>query len=234
MALHWWIPPPPTFSRFGTIWLLSVPQHEQVSDRWWGHNYLHLRTLSRIRMRASIPRKSKRCNTDGRYLWTAGETIMKITTFSQIRQLHHSQPMNFSAHAHNFKRMGLCSVTLHCIYLVHTQKRELFMLRKTAAYSFSREHISRKCIISHILWIHHPSLSVIVHTVRIFFKVKPLIPSSLSMFYSSRVYNPPPWMSNMWNDCLQLSKQTQTNSQACYNWPRPVASQVYDIFKLVK
>ena len=44
-------------------------------------------------MRASIPRESKCCNTNGRSVWTAGETI-----FGQIRPLHHSRPMNFSAH----------------------------------------------------------------------------------------------------------------------------------------
>ena len=32
----------------------------------------------RIRMRASIPQESKRCNTDGRSVWIAGETILKL------------------------------------------------------------------------------------------------------------------------------------------------------------
>ena len=42
-------------------------------------SYLHLqlRTLSRIGMRASIPRESKHCNTDGRSVWTTGETLWK-------------------------------------------------------------------------------------------------------------------------------------------------------------
>ena len=65
-------------------------------------SYLQLMTFSRIRMGASIPRESKRCNTDGRSdVWTAGETICwKLTTrIGQHRSLHHnSQPMNFSAH----------------------------------------------------------------------------------------------------------------------------------------
>ena len=48
-------------------------------------------------MRASIPWESKPCNTDGRSVWTAGETMLKNkTTFGHIRPLHHSQPMNFS------------------------------------------------------------------------------------------------------------------------------------------
>ena len=40
-------------------------------------SYLQLRTFSRIRMRASILQESKRCNTDGRSVWTAGETMLK-------------------------------------------------------------------------------------------------------------------------------------------------------------
>ena len=40
-------------------------------------SYLQLRTFSNIRMRASIPQESKHCNTDGRNVWTAQETIMK-------------------------------------------------------------------------------------------------------------------------------------------------------------
>ena len=59
-------------------------------------SYLQLRTFSRIRMRVSIPHESKRCNTDGRSVWTAGET-----TFGQTLPLHHRQPMNFSAHPCN-------------------------------------------------------------------------------------------------------------------------------------
>ena len=40
-------------------------------------SYLQLRTFSRIRMKASIPRESKCCNTDGRSVWTAEETMLK-------------------------------------------------------------------------------------------------------------------------------------------------------------
>ena len=42
-------------------------------------SYLQLTTFSRIRMRAStcIPWESKHCNTDGRSVWTAGETMLK-------------------------------------------------------------------------------------------------------------------------------------------------------------
>ena len=61
-------------------------------------SYLQLRTFSRIRMRPSISRESKRCNTDGRSVLTAGETMLKINHFDQIRPLHNSQPMNYSAH----------------------------------------------------------------------------------------------------------------------------------------
>ena len=74
---------PSIFSWFCTIWLLfSVLQHEKtlgwgaVSDRWWGH-YLLLITFSRIRMRASSTTGTKRCNTDGRSVWTAGEIMLK-------------------------------------------------------------------------------------------------------------------------------------------------------------
>ena len=39
-------------------------------------SYLQLRTFSRIRMRASIPQESKHCITDGRSVWTAGQTML--------------------------------------------------------------------------------------------------------------------------------------------------------------
>ena len=39
--------------------------------------------FSRIRMRASIPQESKRCNTDGS-VWTSGETMLKIKPHSVI------------------------------------------------------------------------------------------------------------------------------------------------------
>ena len=42
-------------------------------------SYLQLRTFLRIRMRASIPWESKRCDTNGRSVWTAGETMLKNT-----------------------------------------------------------------------------------------------------------------------------------------------------------
>ena len=67
------------------IWhhIFFVPQHEEtplgweaVSDRWWGHVWSR-GLFPRIRMRASIPRESKPCNTDGRSLWTPGETMLK-------------------------------------------------------------------------------------------------------------------------------------------------------------
>ena len=46
-----------------------------------------------------IPRESKRCNTDGRSLWTAGETMLKNNPhLVKSQPLHHSQPMNLSAY----------------------------------------------------------------------------------------------------------------------------------------
>ena len=58
--------------------------------------------FSTIMMRASIPRESKQCNTDGRSVRDRrGDYVEKETTlnFGQIQPLHHhSQPMNFSAH----------------------------------------------------------------------------------------------------------------------------------------
>ena len=77
---------PSIFSWFGTIRLLFVPQHKKKT--WLGssigrimRSYLQVRTFSRIRMRASIPRKSKHCNTNGRSVWTAGETVLKINPY---------------------------------------------------------------------------------------------------------------------------------------------------------
>ena len=59
---------------------ISVPQHKNPT--WLGsstgpfmRSFLQLRTFSR--MNASIQRESKRCNTDGRNVWTAGETMLK-------------------------------------------------------------------------------------------------------------------------------------------------------------
>ena len=46
-----------------------------IGKQYWTNHYLQLRTYSRIRMRVSMPRESKRCNTDGRSVWIAGETI---------------------------------------------------------------------------------------------------------------------------------------------------------------
>ena len=75
----------PIFSWYGTIWPLSVPQHkkklgwETISERWWGDN-LQLWTFSKI-MIASIPRESKRCNTDRRRLWSTGETVLKLKPY---------------------------------------------------------------------------------------------------------------------------------------------------------
>ena len=51
-------------------------------------SYLQLRTFSRIRMRASILRESKRCNTNGRSVGTAGETMLKNKPQSFVK-LHH-------------------------------------------------------------------------------------------------------------------------------------------------
>ena len=85
VALNWlWSPS--IFPWFGTIWLFSVPQHENKNKNTWLENsigpmmrsYLQLRTFSRIRMKgASVPWESKHCNTDGRSVWTAGETKLK-------------------------------------------------------------------------------------------------------------------------------------------------------------
>ena len=49
-------------------------------------------------MRVSIPWESKHSNTDERSVWTAGEDMLKITTFGQIRPLYHTQCVHFSAH----------------------------------------------------------------------------------------------------------------------------------------
>ena len=76
--------------------LVCVPQHEN-KDTWLGssigpmmRSYLQLRTF--WRMRTSIQRESKRCNTDGRSVWTAAEETLlkKRQNFRQIRPLHHS------------------------------------------------------------------------------------------------------------------------------------------------
>ena len=57
-------------STWKTTWLGS-------SIRPIMRSYLQLRTLLRIRMRASIPQESKHCNPDGRSVWTTGEIMMK-------------------------------------------------------------------------------------------------------------------------------------------------------------
>ena len=55
-----------------------------------------MKLFSRIWFRASIPRESKRCNVDGRMV--CGQCWKINHIFCQIRPLHHSQRMNFSAH----------------------------------------------------------------------------------------------------------------------------------------
>lgn len=72
------------FSWFGTFWLFSVSQHEK-NNYWLGSTFglsddeviSLLRTFLNIFMTASIPQESKRRNTDGRNVWTKGETIFK-------------------------------------------------------------------------------------------------------------------------------------------------------------
>ena len=67
-------------------------------------------------MRASIARESKRCNTDGRSAWTAGEIVenkLLVHYFVQIRPLHHSQPIIFSAHPHTLT-VEVWFAELHC------------------------------------------------------------------------------------------------------------------------
>ena len=69
---------------FGTIWPFSVPQHEKtcgweaVVDWWWGHicSWGLFRGSGWMLIK-TIPRESKCCNTDGRRVWTAGETMLK-------------------------------------------------------------------------------------------------------------------------------------------------------------
>ena len=54
---------------------------KQLAGKQFGlmmRSYLQLRTFLRIRMlRASIPGESKRCNIDGKSVWTAGDTTLK-------------------------------------------------------------------------------------------------------------------------------------------------------------
>ena len=88
----------PSILWFGPIWLFSVPQHEKkktlgweaVSDRWWGH----------------ICRWILFWGSGWELLYHGNPstaTLMEEVCgpqrrLDQIRPLHHSQPLNFSAH----------------------------------------------------------------------------------------------------------------------------------------
>ena len=61
---HWPGWSPSILSWFGTIWIFSVPQHEKT-QYWTDDEFISaVEDFSRIRMRVSIPRESKRCNID--------------------------------------------------------------------------------------------------------------------------------------------------------------------------
>ena len=73
-------------------------------------SYLQFKTFLRIRMRASMPWKSKCCNTDEKSWWTTGETILKNKL--HLVKFDHCiivQPMNFSAHPHSVTLVIHCS-----------------------------------------------------------------------------------------------------------------------------
>ena len=54
---------------------------EAVSDRWWGHiSTVLLKNLLRIMIK-TITRESQHCNTGGRSVWAAWETIVNFCDF---------------------------------------------------------------------------------------------------------------------------------------------------------
>ena len=57
---------------------------DQISIGPMIRSYSQLRTFWRIRMRASLPQESKCCNTDGKSVWTVGETMLKNLSNSPI------------------------------------------------------------------------------------------------------------------------------------------------------
>ena len=61
----------PTWKQQTNTWLGSSIRLMMRSDQ-------QFRTFPRIRMRASIPRESKHCNTDGRNVWMQGRLCWKI------------------------------------------------------------------------------------------------------------------------------------------------------------
>ena len=63
---------------------------------------LQLRTFPRLRMRASLPWESKRCNTEHRRKKRVDGRGDYVEIW--IRPLHHSQPMNFFARPRNANR----------------------------------------------------------------------------------------------------------------------------------
>ena len=100
---------------------------EAVSDRWWGH-ICSWRLFSRIRMRASIPRESKHCNTDGRSVWTAGDICWKInhiwsnSTFASQSAYELFSPPSCPAWSSTFvpwysPAHHWCSLFLHSMFL---------------------------------------------------------------------------------------------------------------------
>ena len=82
---------PSIFSWFGTIWLFSVPQHEKpldweaVSDWYWGH--ICSWGLFGGSDESFYTQESKHSNTDGRSVWTTGQTM--LTNKPQLFEFNH-------------------------------------------------------------------------------------------------------------------------------------------------
>ena len=71
---------PSIFSWLGTIYFLFPNMEKHLAGKQYRTDDKVISAVEdflRIRMRASIPRESKHCNTDGRNVWTAGETMLK-------------------------------------------------------------------------------------------------------------------------------------------------------------
>ena len=90
VALNWWSPS--ILCWFGTIWLFSFPQHEKNTLLGSSigpimRSYLQMRTFSRIRMRASIPRESQRCKPMEEMCGSQGRLRWKIWSTSTIASL---------------------------------------------------------------------------------------------------------------------------------------------------
>ena len=127
-ARHWRESNPELFDPESRV-QSNIPRHLHMM-----RSCLQFMALSRIKMRTSIPQKSKCCNTDRRSAWTVGETMLK------------NKP-----HLVRFDHRIIVSLWTFQPNIVQPRKANKFTYRIIEAASFWREKL--KAVIKHSLKI---------------------------------------------------------------------------------